>query len=242
MMKLCLPEHHVRPVLLGAAGGHDHRAGAGAHPGRDLGPGQFLDEDGVGAGGGVGGRRDDLLGGGRGGEEENEGDQGSGHRRSGRIVHVLRAVWRARIPDRKCDTQSDTGHLGVPTDRMARRLGTPASAGTARRRRAAARNSSAEMAQRLGAPASAGTARRRRAAARTSSVEMGHRPGNPPHGDLLFRCAPRSGCRLKPALQAVRAYSGAVPPAAWKASTMRFWRRRARPTMTVARIAKTNTR
>lgn len=32
------------------------------------------------------------------------------------------------------------------------------------------------------------------------------------------------------------------PPAAWKDSTMRFWRRSASPTITVARIAKTKTR
>lgn len=48
-----LAEHHVGAVLLGAAGRDDHRARAGAQTGGDFGPGEFLDEHGIGAGPGV---------------------------------------------------------------------------------------------------------------------------------------------------------------------------------------------
>ena len=59
------------------------------------------------------------------------------------------------------------------------------------------------MARRFGAPASAGTARRRRAARRTSFAGIARLRANAP-GIATNRprpCGPR--CRLKPALQAV---------------------------------------
>ncbi len=76
-----------------------------------------------------------------------------------------------------------------------RRFGTPASAGTACRRRAAGRISSAGMARRPGTLA-------------TRSFMAPCRPTRHAGRSLTsFRCALRSGCRLKPAFQAVSPFS-----------------------------------